>query len=205
MIGFYNYTVVLTYLGAASAILGMCSAMNGKVSWAFLFLMMSGLCDMFDGAVAKTRERTAQEKKFGIQIDSLADLICFGVLPLIIGYNLGLCDRPYQIVILMLYTIAALVRLAYFNVMEEERQAKTTDPRMYYEGLPVTSVALILPVLYSFRGFMSCDFKHVYLGALAVIACLFVSKLRIMKLKMRGMMLLLCIGLVELIWFVKVF
>ena len=50
------------------------------------FLMFCGLCDAFDGKVARTKKnRTEQMKQFGIQIDSLSDLVAFGVLPACIG------------------------------------------------------------------------------------------------------------------------
>ncbi|MDO5292257.1 MAG: CDP-alcohol phosphatidyltransferase family protein [bacterium] len=207
MIGFYNYTVVLTYIGAACAMLGMFNAMEGRASFALLFLMAAGLCDMFDGTVAKTRKRTIQEKKFGIQIDSLADLVCFGVLPSVVGYSFiqGECSNPIYYVILVAYTLCALIRLAYFNVCEEERQQQTTEARKYYEGMPVTTVALILPLVYSFRGYMGNCFTEVYFASLAIISLLFVLKFKIVKLKMRGMLGLLVLGILEFIWYMVEF
>ena len=54
-----------------------------------MFLMASGLFDAFDGRVARTKkDRKETEIKFGVQIDSLSDLICFGVLPMAIGVSL---------------------------------------------------------------------------------------------------------------------
>ena len=207
MIGFYNYTVILTYIGAASAILGMFNAMEGRASYAMLFLMVAGLCDMFDGTVAKIRKRNVQEKRFGIQIDSLADLICFGVLPGIVGYSLiqGKEGNPVYYVVLVAYVLCALIRLAYFNVCEEERQQKTTESRKYYEGLPVTTVALILPLVYSFRSYMNGCFTQVYFACLGIIAFLFVLRFKLVKLKMRGMLGLLVIGIIEFIWFMVEF
>ena len=88
MIGFYNYTVILTYMGLASSLIGIYLAMSGShITMAVIALMISGLCDMFDGKVARTRKRTDDEKKFGIQIDSLCDLICFGLLRLFCRYE----------------------------------------------------------------------------------------------------------------------
>lgn len=207
MIGFYNYTVILTYIGAACAIAGMVNAMEGRASFALLFLMLAGLCDMFDGTVAKTRKRTVQEKRFGIQIDSLADLICFGVLPAIVGYSFiqGSCNNPVYYVVLIAYVLCALIRLAYFNVCEEERQQTTTESRKYYEGLPVTTVALILPLVYSFRAYMGAYFTQVYFVCLAIIAFLFVLRFKLVKLKMRGMLALLAVGILEFIWFMVEF
>lgn len=206
MIGFYNYTVILTYVGCACALFGIYSATGlNQPSLAMLMLMLAGLCDMFDGTVAKTRKRTVQEKRFGIQIDSLSDLICFGVLPAVIGYNLGMQDNVAYYIVLICYTLAALIRLAYFNVMEEERQQTTGGPRIYYEGLPVTNVALILPLVYSFRSYMEPYFPIVYAGFLALIAILFVSKIKVVKLKLKGMLVCLVVGIAEFVWFVMRF
>ena len=150
MIGYYNYTVILTYMSLISSVIGMFFAagfggMERHPEYAIICLMVSGLCDMFDGKVARTKkDRTECEKKFGIQIDSLCDAICFGVLPVVIGYSVGMRDWA-DLPILVIFPLCAVIRLAYFNVAEEERQKKTAENRKVYEGLPVTSVALILP------------------------------------------------------------
>ena len=81
-IGFYDYTVILTYISLISAFVGMCMASRGRFTAAILCLMLSGLCDAFDGAVARSKKnRTEDEKANGIQLDSLCDVICFGVFP----------------------------------------------------------------------------------------------------------------------------
>ena len=164
MIGFYNYTVILTYIGLASAITGIYIAMDGRhILFSVIALMIAGLCDMFDGKIARTRKRTEPEKRFGIQIDSLCDL------PGAIGYAIGMRE-VYHIAILILFTLAAVIRLAYFNVMEEERQSKTEENRKTYEGLPVTSVSLILPLFYSFRRDIGRIFPDLYAFLLLIIA-----------------------------------
>ena len=66
-LGYYNYTVILTYLGMLLAFTGMLRTMNGDFAYALVLLMLAGICDMFDGTVASTnKKRTASEKKFGI-------------------------------------------------------------------------------------------------------------------------------------------
>ena len=56
-------------------------AVNGHLHLGVMCLAISGLCDMFDGKIARTKKnRTEVEKRFGIQIDSLSDIVCFGVL-----------------------------------------------------------------------------------------------------------------------------
>lgn len=79
MIGFYDYTVVVTYISLVSSILGMFCAIDGRLTLAVSCLAFSGLCDMFDGKIARTKKnRTDDEKSFGIQIDSLCDIVCLG-------------------------------------------------------------------------------------------------------------------------------
>ena len=80
MLGVYDYTVVLTYVSVLISMGGMLFSVNGYPRMAIVCLALSGFCDMFDGKIARTKKnRTEVEKKFGIQIDSLADIICFGV------------------------------------------------------------------------------------------------------------------------------
>lgn len=89
MIGFYDYTVILTYISFASSISGIFLATRGHFNWAIFCLAFSGLCDMFDGKIARTKKnRTEDEKRFGIQIDSLCDVVCFGVFPIVLCYEL---------------------------------------------------------------------------------------------------------------------
>ena len=102
MIGFYNASVILTYLGVVSAVFGMSQAFNGNFKIAILCLMISGLTDMYDGTIAKMIKRSEDAKKFGIEIDSLCDLVCFGVYPVVIGYCLGM-DQWYARIIYMCF------------------------------------------------------------------------------------------------------
>lgn len=148
MLGFWDYTVILTYVSFACSGIGIFCAISMHLRWAIFCLACSGLCDMFDGRVARSKKnRTQDEKAFGIQIDSLCDMVCFGILPIIICFKSGM-NHVYSIVILVLYALAGLIRLAYFNVMEEKRQQETDEDKKYYRGLPITSMAIALPVLF---------------------------------------------------------
>ena len=156
MIGFYSYTVVLTYLGLASSAIGMILTFQGFAKYALFCLAFSGLCDMFDGKVARMKKnRTEDEKRFGIQIDSLCDVVCFGAFPMILCYSIGM-RGPAGISILVFYLIAGVIRLAFFNVMEEKRQEETDEARKYYQGLPITSIAIILPLFCTLRPLHIC-------------------------------------------------
>ena len=145
MIGVYDYTVILTYLSLISGVLGIIIAVTGvgHPEIGIFFLMLSGILDAFDGRVARTKkDRTETEKNFGVQIDSLADLICFGVLPVSIGlaqlrisgiFTEIVRRREYEgsfamliilLVIALFYVLAALIRLAYFNATSEIRSKR---------------------------------------------------------------------------------
>lgn len=124
MLGVYDYTVILTYISLWISIGGMMLSLNGHLDLAVLCLALSGLCDMFDGKIARTKkDRTEIEKRFGIQIDSLCDIVCFGVGPAIICYCMGM-NGIVGVLILMFYVLAGLIRLAWFNVTEECRQMR---------------------------------------------------------------------------------
>ena len=91
MVGYYNYTVYLTYFSLLSGGIGIYFALAGNPLIAILCLGISGMLDLFDGKVARTKkDRNDEEKSYGIQIDSLSDLVCFGVLPVCIGYAVGM-------------------------------------------------------------------------------------------------------------------
>ncbi|MCI8646083.1 MAG: hypothetical protein HFE76_04600 [Firmicutes bacterium] len=198
MLGFYNYTVILTNLSLISSVFGIYMAIQGQVQAAVYCLMISGFCDMFDGKVARTKERCEAEQRFGIQLDSLSDLVCFGVLPTVIGYAIGMTEK-ISVVVFFLYVMAAMTRLAYFNVMEEERQNQTPEKRKEYMGLPVTAVALIIPLIYILGKFVSIKFHFLYGACMLMIALAFVLPFRIKKPGTGAAVVMILLGIGELI------
>lgn len=203
MLGFYNYTVVLTYTGMLISFLGITSALNNKIHLSLICLMLSGVCDMFDGKIASTMDRNSREKSFGIQIDSLSDLICFGMLPAIIVFRISEPGRS-AVYICSAYLLSALIRLAYFNVEEEERQRGTTDERRIYLGLPVTSAALFLPLFLSFAIFFSLPGDKIGKAVLLAMAVAFLTPFPLKKPAIRGKIVLLLCGCAELFLVFKV-
>ena len=181
MIGFYSYTVVLTYLGLASAAMGMILTFQGFAKYALFCLAFSGLCDMFDGKVARLKkDRTEDEKRFGIQIDSLCDVVCFGAFPMILCYSIGM-RGPAGISILVFYLIAGVIRLAFFNVMEEKRQDETDEARKYYQGLPITSIAIILPLFCTLRSLLGHRFLSELHICILTVGLLFIINFPLRK------------------------
>ncbi len=180
LLGYYDYTVILTYLGMLSAFMGILMSVNSNFKTALICLMFTGFCDMFDGAVASTKTRTKSEKRFGIQIDSLSDLISFGVLPGVFVYMFA-GKTVFSGMIAAVYTLFALIRLSYFNVREEERQSKTDERRSEYLGVPVTTVALVLPVLYLL--FLAGIIKNIVLlpAMLMLLGICFITTIKVKK------------------------
>lgn len=209
MLGFWNYSVIVTYIGLASSIFGITQVIeaysgNGDYSIPFLCLLISGICDLFDGRIARSmKNRTEREKVFGIQIDSLCDLICFGVFPGILGYSLGF---NYGLGLIATYIIiqGAVIRLGFFNVMEQERQKQTETNRSEYRGLPVTSVAVILPIIYLGKSLIGdILFPYIFQGFMILIGLLFLIKFKIKKPHLRGILILFTIGALILIGLIR--
>ena len=151
MLGVYDYTVVLTYVSLMVSIGGMMFAVNGHLHLGVMCLAISGLCDMFDGKIARTKKnRTEVEKRFAI---------------------------------LMFYVLAGLIRLAWFNVMEEQRQEETTEKRECYQGLPITSMAIALPLVVVLKPFLGCEFMLALHVVMLVVGILFITNFKLKKPK----------------------
>ena len=205
MIGFYNYSVILTYIGLISSVFGITQVFEHNEAIAYLCLLLSGICDLFDGKIARSmKNRTDHEKVFGIQIDSLCDLVCFGVFPAVIGYSYK-SVYPLQLLASIMIVLGAVIRLGYFNVMEEERQRTTTENRKSYQGLPVTTVAIILPLLFLGKHNIPQNiFPFVFHGFMLLISILFVLKINVKKLSVKGILVLFTMGIIILLGYLKV-
>ena len=205
MLGFWDYTVVLTYCSVISATTGILVSLSGAGHpyIGVMFLLLCGLCDTFDGRVASAKKnRTKKEKDFGVQIDSLSDLVAFGVLPICVGmalYKRDIFDMkqlnhepsvlacvPMGIIIAIsaVFVLAALVRLAYFNITVEETQGEGLGDKKHYFGLPVTSTALIFPTFLLARHILYLNYVNIsfiYYILLIVVAILFVLRFKLRK------------------------
>lgn len=194
LVGFYNYTVWLTYAGAAAAVCGIFFSAGGHPFWGVICLLFAGATDMFDGKIASTMKRNEAEKNFGIQIDSLCDLISFGVLPVAIGYGLGLSGGFFYISA-MLYILCAIIRLAYFNVDEIMRQKNENGRRKSYYGLPVTAAAMLFPLIYGLKDLLGAALLPVYQAALFAVAAAFILKFKIRKPRGAALWVIFALGL----------
>lgn len=195
LIGFYNASVILTYIGLAAAVFGIFQAFEGNFMAAVFCQLIAGVCDMFDGKIARAMKRTDDEKVFGIQIDSLCDLVCFGVFPAMFAYCVGV-QSVAGMVILIFYVLAAVIRLGYFNVTEQTRQQQTSENRKMYQGLPVTSAALLIPILYLITLLIDGVTVPVFTVGMLVIGVLFIANIRVKKPGNKFAAILIALGAV---------
>lgn len=182
-IGCFNKSVCLTYLGVFFSLSGIFNLliMNpfesiNRIDIAIIYMVLAGICDLFDGFIARKCKRNETQKQFGIQIDSLADIISFVIYPIILLFFL--VDKQYYNIYLYLsifYIITGITRLAWFNI-------KTDGNINYYQGLPVTYVSLIIPVLYTINSYITIPFWDILICIVyTLVGFLFILDIKIKK------------------------
>jgi CDP-diacylglycerol---serine O-phosphatidyltransferase len=130
----------LDYVATASA----------RFLWvAFLLLPLALVCDVLDGYVA--RAQSQRRSVLGGDLDSLADVISFGVAPAVLGFTLGL-RGGWDMVCLTYFVVCGVSRLARFNVTAESLADSHTGKVKYFEGTPIpTSVAIVALLALAFQ------------------------------------------------------
>ena len=155
----------------------ICLVYKDFVKYAFICFMLSGICDMLDGFIARKCKRTDEEKSFGVELDSLVDVFSFIALPVIILISIGL-NEWYNLAIFALFAICGVARLGYFNIIT----ADSSKPVKYYEGLPVTLTALVFPLAYLLKLVLDSTTLNVVMTLITfIVAMLFVTRIKIKK------------------------
>jgi CDP-diacylglycerol--serine O-phosphatidyltransferase len=98
----------------------------------------------------------------------------------------------------LFYILAALIRLAYFNVTEEERQSATNEHRHYYLGVPVTAASFVMPLFWALPLRLGSALAVIYAVGLTLLAFLFIAPLRIPKPGLKGILCMILLGAAEL-------
>lgn len=180
-IGFYNFSIVLTFIGLFCSVFGICFTIEENINMALILLLVSGICDTFDGTVASLVKRNEKEKKYGIELDSLVDILCFGIFPIIISIGLGFTSFMDKL-IYCFYLFCGVTRLGFFNVDE--------DNKSFFRGLPITMSSFILPIITIFSK------SHLFVvGTLLILGFLFIIDFKIPKSNLKLKFLYLLIGL----------
>jgi CDP-diacylglycerol--serine O-phosphatidyltransferase len=115
------------------------SGERSAMTMAFILLPLALICDALDGKVARWRRKSSP---LGGDLDSLADIVSFGVAPSALAFALGM-NGGWDAVVLCGFVACGVSRLARFNVTAEELSAGTGKVK-YFEGTPIpTSLALV--------------------------------------------------------------
>lgn len=172
-IGKWNKSVILSYIGVLIACFGIYLALAGAPNCACICLIFAGVCDMFDGAIARSIKRNEEEKKFGIELDSLADMVNFIALPIVIIIING--QNSLALLASFALAICGIARLAHFNSVAKQKDHKN----IYYQGLPVTFSALIFPTIF----ILSELFFYEQIAIILPITAFIVATLNILDIK----------------------
>ena len=194
MIGKWNKSVIATYVGMLFAVAAIFLIFADQTGYAMMCFMAAGICDLFDGTIARMCKRTEEEKNFGIQLDSLVDVISFIALPVVLVIKVAGITW-YSVAACVLYTVFGVARLAYFNVCQEENEDKDS-PIKYYTGMPVTYAALIFPIVYLFHVPFGDDVCKILMCiCMGVSAVLFILRLKFIKPGKKGYIFLMLLAI----------
>jgi CDP-diacylglycerol--serine O-phosphatidyltransferase len=122
---------------------------SSRYLWmAFALLPLALVCDVLDGIVARTQK--GRQSILGGDLDSLADVISFGVAPAVLGFTLGL-RGGWDMVCLTFFIVCGVSRLARFNVTAASLADSRTGKVKYFEGTPIpTSLAIVGMLAFAF-------------------------------------------------------
>ena len=139
----------ITLIGVCIGLSSIKFAIDGKFAIAIIAILFAGLMDALDGRIARLIKGTS---KMGKELDSLGDVISFGVAPALIMYfwNLQYLDKLGWFVCLT-YVVCVALRLARFNVNSEEEPSWKDN---FFEGMPSPAggIVVLMPLIISFSG-----------------------------------------------------
>ena len=181
------YCLIPNMVTLTSLCLGMSSikyALDGRWEISVALLVICGFLDGIDGSVARALNASS---KFGAELDSLTDIVVFGVAPAILSYSWSLHNFPVKGVgwaVALLFSICVTLRLARFNVMEKEEESKGGR---FFKGIPAPSGAglSLVPIMLSFSLDINLfqDEPIFLMAYLMVIALFMVSEVPTISLK----------------------
>ncbi|HME38819.1 MAG TPA: CDP-diacylglycerol--serine O-phosphatidyltransferase [Steroidobacteraceae bacterium] len=135
---------------------------DSHIYFASALIFLALVFDVLDGRIARWRQTASA---MGRELDSLADMISFGVAPAVIGYALGM-QGLYDRIVLVYFVACGVSRLARYNITAEALSEGTGKVK-YFEGTPIPTSFLLVCVLV-FATFIGASAEHLWLGALTL-------------------------------------
>lgn len=177
IIGFFRKCDMLTMTGTTIAFLGMICAFKAHFTVAAFCLLLCGICDSFDGTLARKYKYSKEAQEYGVQLDSLSDVICFGLLPAIITILIS-NGSVLSTIICIYYMLCGVIRLAYFNMLHATKTAKKGE----YVGLPITTAAFVYPVVFFLIRLIKPDLLNIILPIILLcMGTLFIGRFKFKK------------------------
>lgn len=145
VIGYYNLANFVTLSGLACSLLACFMIKEENTFLAMLCLCLAALCDAMDGRIARATPSVSKKGRFyGVQLDSLCDMVSFGAVPCFVAYRMGY-DGTIDILLYMLFVICGAIRLANFNT---DAASEGEPVRVkYFTGIPIPFSAVLFPLL----------------------------------------------------------
>ena len=149
MLRSYTWADLLTIVNASCGTIAIFLCLDylatnrPRFLWAAFILLPTALvADVLDGYVARLNKK--RQSVLGADLDSLADVISFGVAPAVLGFTLGM-RGGWDMLILTYFVVCGVSRLARFNVTSSALADEKTGKVKYFEGTPIpTSVLLVI-------------------------------------------------------------
>ena len=141
---------ILTLMALSAGLTAIRFGLDGRWAHAVIAIVAAGILDGLDGRIARLLKGSS---KFGAELDSLSDFVCFGVSPPLVLYLWTLRDAGrFGWVLVMLFAICCGLRLARFNVMLEDHDASDWESR-FFTGVPAPAAGglVLLPIVLSFQ------------------------------------------------------
>ncbi len=198
VIGIYRKCDLVTLLGTCFALAGIILVVNGYIIYPIFALICAAICDAFDGVVARRFRSLKEEEIYGVELDSLSDVISFGILPMLIVLKTSPAN-VFTYASCIFFSVCGVIRLAYFNMLTNTKRKEKKE----FIGLPITSSAIIIPSIYLLSKMLSSNSKHFLIFppsvALLITGILFILPFRLKKLTTREKLIFSLMGVIAII------
>jgi CDP-diacylglycerol---serine O-phosphatidyltransferase len=149
-------------LGVVAILMTVASDSKSSLIYASLLILLAALTDRLDGKVAR---KLGVSSEFGKELDSLSDLISFGVAPIIMAWKINLMlFGPASYLLVLIFPIAGAYRLARYNVSEFDN---------IFRGIPITVAGGVLSIANVYNAFQSMSGNHTLIHSISTLALIF--------------------------------
>lgn len=195
IIGVYRKCDWVTMTGTSFAILGIISAFNYRTTYAIFCLILAAICDAFDGVVARRFRSLKDQEIYGIELDSLSDVISFGILPMTITLNIA-HNNIITYIICVFFCVCGVIRLAYFNMLTTTKKKIKNE----FIGIPITASAITIPLVYFITFLTTKKYNYIIFPAvLLIMGILYITPIKLKKPTSREKAILSVLGVLAII------